>query len=77
MTTLNTRNELTLCCKHSGKFLLKTSSLWLGKTFRPLGLFSVQKIIKILKLTQTKGYIYIEKYLTRGNVSILHIYVIL
>ena len=60
MTTLNTRNELTSCCKHSGEFLLETSSVWFGKTFRPLGLFSVQKIIKTLKLTQAKGYIYQE-----------------
>ena len=63
MTTLNTRNELTSCCKHSGKF----------SVFLPLGPFSVQKIIKTLKLPQAKGYIYIEKYLTRGYVSILRI----
>ena len=63
MTTLNTRNELTSCCKHSGKFSM----------FLPLVPFSVQKIIKTLKLPQAKGYIYIEKYLTRGYVSILRI----
>ena len=41
------------------------------KRFAPWASVHCTKIIETLKLTQANGYIYIEKYLTRGYVGIL------